>query len=1066
MSKNDKKGLALAKKLIKKCLETKNTFLDLGNCGLTDLNELPELFSCTHIESLNFSNYWFDLDKDKFIYTSNGDEIESNKLDHIPKKIQECKRLQKLIVRGNEIGDISFVSILKNLTHLNLSSNKISDISFLSDLKDLTHLNLNSNQISDISFLSDLYNLTSLHLGSNQISDISFLSELEQLKTLDVSSNEISDVSILSRLFRLVSLKLSSNKIRNIRFLSGLTHLKNLYLSFNQISDISFLSKLTKLEELDLRGNLIIRIPEPILKLNIEIYFEEYNKDKGCFIFKNPIEEPPIEIIKQGKQSMLDWYAANKKKLDEIKIILIGDPKSGKTSLLRRLKDNTFSENEVQTDGINIEDIDFGESETFKKQEKLHTITGHFWDFGGQEIMSATHSLFLTNRSVYILVLDARNDKNVSVIIRKEVKRIRATGGDSPIIIVANQIDVNNGFGFENEYELQQEFPQIKYFIKASCKDKTNIEFIKEKLEEQILESELLNTVIDERWIAIKEQFQKELLTELYLGEDRFIEICQECKLNQEFGQQNALQFLHDLGLVLHFKEVKGYDYYVLNPYWITYGVYQILTSKKVGELLGKIPYSELEYIINIEEDKERVYRHKDFERILYTPGQREFLIQILHQFKLCFILRDQETFIIPDLLTTEEPFNITEAIRKDEQSIHFVYTYDFLPRVVMPFILVETYQYHHTIWRTGCVLDYEGCMALISQYDDKISILLTGEYRKKQEFSAIIRRYIDEINRNIHSKTSLLIPLFDTGEYVDYEELIEIEEEGENVYKIYKPFKASFNISELLEGYKSFRLSSSDDESEKNKLDKKRDKLVSRFSSFIQEKENIKNQKKSLGKGFDNDQIKSLNKQEENIDIAIKNISSEISSVEDENEKLEKKEDTRKRIKKAIRELKRPILGKGSINYQLWCIIIYLILAFTCFTILLITRFSAEIDNIETNELILIISQYIFLISFFWIFLSQANKAYQLYRKLINRRHQLESLEGALYSKLEISSEINEMEEEINNIVNNYINKVVFIDKIKEEKEIQTDVDIFKSINKILGEVTALKSKIEKNKD
>ena len=67
MSENSKEGLALARKRIKECIDTQNPFLDIGNCGLVDLEELPELFECTHIERLNLSNWWIDFDKNDII---------------------------------------------------------------------------------------------------------------------------------------------------------------------------------------------------------------------------------------------------------------------------------------------------------------------------------------------------------------------------------------------------------------------------------------------------------------------------------------------------------------------------------------------------------------------------------------------------------------------------------------------------------------------------------------------------------------------------------------------------------------------------------------------------------------------------------------------------------------------------------------------------------------------------------------------------------------------------------------------------------------------------------------
>lgn len=75
--------LTQARELIKECRKTKNPYLDLGSCGITNLNELPELFKCTHLETLILSNAWFD---ESFSISNN--EGEENVLSSIPKKYQ------------------------------------------------------------------------------------------------------------------------------------------------------------------------------------------------------------------------------------------------------------------------------------------------------------------------------------------------------------------------------------------------------------------------------------------------------------------------------------------------------------------------------------------------------------------------------------------------------------------------------------------------------------------------------------------------------------------------------------------------------------------------------------------------------------------------------------------------------------------------------------------------------------------------------------------------------------------------------------------------------------------
>ena len=69
------------------------------------------------------------------------------------------------------------------------------------------------------------------------------------------------------------------------------------------------------------------------------------------------------------------------------------------------------------------------------------------------------------------------------------------------------------------------------------------------------------------------------------------------------------IEFLHDLGIVLHFEALPLQEYYVLDPYWITYGVYQILTSTRAGALKGEISMEELDYIVNEEEAKKTTYQ-------------------------------------------------------------------------------------------------------------------------------------------------------------------------------------------------------------------------------------------------------------------------------------------------------------------------------------------------------------------------------------------------------------------------------------------------------------------------
>ncbi|MCB0293258.1 MAG: hypothetical protein KDH97_23590, partial [Calditrichaeota bacterium] len=90
--------LTPAKQLIQKCRETRDPYLDLGNCGITDLNDLPELFECSHLETLILSNVWWDYGK--FQPINSGNTGPDNILESIPEEMAQLNKLTKLVIGG------------------------------------------------------------------------------------------------------------------------------------------------------------------------------------------------------------------------------------------------------------------------------------------------------------------------------------------------------------------------------------------------------------------------------------------------------------------------------------------------------------------------------------------------------------------------------------------------------------------------------------------------------------------------------------------------------------------------------------------------------------------------------------------------------------------------------------------------------------------------------------------------------------------------------------------------------------------------------------------------------
>ncbi|MDQ1353713.1 MAG: internalin, partial [Acidobacteriota bacterium] len=421
--------------------------------------------------------------------------------------------------------------------------------------------------------LSKFQRLEKLALPYNQISDISSLNELKGLTDLSLSYNQIGDISSLNELKGLTVVNLTGNQISNISSLNQLKGLTHLYLEGNQISDISSLKELKKLKQLYLMNNKITHMPAEFLDLGLEIKWGADRED-GIFLEHNPLESPPVEIIKKGNDAIRQYFKSlegEKQALNEVKVLLVGDGAAGKTSLAKALLGEPFDIKESQTHGININ--------TMAITQNNCKIKIHLWDFGGQEIMHATHQFFLSKRSLYILVLDGRKDEKTEYWLN----HIKSFGGDSPVMVAMNKIDENPGFDL-NRRHLMEKYPNIKGFYPLSCKSGTGIDPLKKALTNELARVELIRTTWPKSWFNVKNRLEK--MEENFIDYETYRNICAGEKIDGE-AMETLAAFLNDLSVILHFKDYLLEETMVLRPEWLSGAVYKIVSSKQLSAAKG-----------------------------------------------------------------------------------------------------------------------------------------------------------------------------------------------------------------------------------------------------------------------------------------------------------------------------------------------------------------------------------------------------------------------------------------------------------------------------------------------
>ena len=801
--------------------------LDLGSNQISDISFLKEL---GQLQSLNlWENLISDISFLKELGQLQSLDLSRNQISDIS-FLKELRQLQTLYLSENQISDYSFLKELGQLQSLNLWANQISDSSFLKELGQLQSLHLSENQISDISFLKELGQLQSLHLSesqisdisflkelgqlqslnlwSNQISDISFLEELGQLQTLDLSRNQISDISFLKELGQLQTLDLSRNQISDISFLKELRQLQTLDLSSNQISDISVLQELPTLEMVNLSQNKLFTLPTWMTKLGLGINpkderFLSALEHGDIILGGNPIKTPPPEIVKQGKQSIRNFFQEVAKgemvTLKEVKVLLVGEGMAGKTSLLKRLQGLDFDAKESQTHGINVVTLAVDQILGLSEKSDLKDCLIHCWDFGGQEIMHASHQFFLSERALYILVLDSRTDSKKYHWLR----HIEKFGGDSPLIVVINKIDDNPHYDLERK-SLNDAFPTIQQrFFRISCNTKENLSDLFLCIAKTIPETSLFGSQISRRWLTIKERLVQETEASHYIDRQRFQEICQEHGVDDESSQHTLLQYLHDLGIVLYFKEIDLTSIYVLDPHWVTIGVYKIINSQAITD--GILCTTELDHILNQEAVKKDEYDPARDKLITYSPEEQRYILHIMMQFELCYEYNKQAgLYIVPDLL----PKELDEEPALDEEgTLRFILKYDYLPKSIISRLMVRLQDDINAgqQWRSGMFLYNAtyGCRAKVhaNEQEKLITITVVGEPNRKREYLSVIRHCITTINRQFENlRVDAFIPLPGYPQaWVKYQVLLGHEREGWEEYRDGELGK-TFSVSVLLD--------------------------------------------------------------------------------------------------------------------------------------------------------------------------------------------------------------------------------------------------------------------------
>ncbi len=487
----------------------------------------------------------------------------------------------------------------------------------------------------------------------------------------------------MSSLTNLTSLNLSFNQIgdEGARALSLLTNLTSLDLQYNQIGDegARALSSLTNLTLLDLSGCSLTMFPRDLLHLPIlskldlrgnmivDLASELWSEQSNCL----PIVRAHFADLEQGAEADR-----------ELKLMLLGNGRVGKTSIVRFLMNEPFNENENSTHAIQLR----ARNEAIAGDD----VRVNIWDFGGQDIYFNTHSLFLKSRAVFLIVWDTTTeakphyqDANGLQFDNRPLQfwidYVKSVSPNSPLIVVQNKCD--DGIGSEPPANLEGAERMTFSATHPDLNGEALIALIRGKIRGVLRHPDAL-AIGKGRW-RVKQKIRKmqdddearsnEQRRNRLMTYERFVELCEE-QPGTISSPELLLQFLHDTGVVYYRPDLFA-NQIILDQRWAIEAVYTIFHREKCyRQLKQRDGRFTLQDLADLAWDDQN-----------FSAAEQRLFLSFMESCSICFPVGEEDgesVYIAPQLLPEREAVRsqlrelLAERLLAVNESGSFYYRY------------------------------------------------------------------------------------------------------------------------------------------------------------------------------------------------------------------------------------------------------------------------------------------------------------------------------------------------------------------------------------------------------
>ncbi|MCX6580115.1 MAG: ADP-ribosylation factor-like protein [Candidatus Aminicenantes bacterium] len=478
---------------------------------------------------------------------------------------------------------------------------------------------------------------------------------------------------------------------------------------------------------------------------------EEINEKLQKILEDNPLRIPPREIVRKGISAIGSYFNQMEEhgpdRLYEARLLLVGEPYAGKTTLLKKILDPNYKvpcDEEEPTLGIEINSqwkFDY-------KYDKSIIFKVNIWDFGGQPIQYMLHQYFLTSRSFYILVSDDREQRTR---FDYWFDIIKILGEKSPVLVVLNEKKHQSISNFD--YDKYKKRYSLYYEMEKRdvdfSKNDGRFEALKNKIEEMLSGLQHIGDELPWQWVTIRKELES-IKEESQISISRYIEICKEKGLKKEQDMLILCGYLNALGVIMYYKgDGSLEDTIFLNPNWIVDALYTVISDKTIKLKKGRLNKN---FLFSLWQAKG------------YNYGECCKLLNLMlkDNFEICFKLSgakdENEEYIVPMLLPDVAPYY---NISFETDTLKFRFQYSFMPEGLISRLIVRLHEDienqagQDLIWKRGFFLNRNGTKARVAEdLSEKglkvIDIKISGDAGYRRDLLLMIRNEV----RKIHKKS------------------------------------------------------------------------------------------------------------------------------------------------------------------------------------------------------------------------------------------------------------------------------------------------------------------------